>query len=152
MHAWVSLGHYSRAREPSVLRVASLRNIAVWPERPALYVWWQGLMEQGMRLPPLHCCYLGPRDFTDGCAVGPLPLCEQHTRAYLAWPSPLTMKGVAEELLGLVPVLRRAHSDLRWSLARGHPAHLAPDVRLGARNGPFPITSRMSLVCGLGSG
>ena len=51
MHAWVTLGHYPQAREPTVLRVAcqyvlSLRNIGVWPERPALHAGfdlWQGL-------------------------------------------------------------------------------------------------------------
>ena len=150
MHAWVSLGHYLQALEPTVLRVAcqyvlSLRNIAVWPEQPALHAGsdlWQGLMEQGVRLPPLHYCCLGPCDFyrrvycgtsasLRTVAGGPL----EYTRAYLARPSPLTMNGVAGELLGLVPVLRRVHCDLRGWLARDHPAHLhaAPDILVGGR-------------------
>ena len=59
-------------------------------------------------------------------AGGPL----EHTRAYLARPSPLTMNGVAGELLGLVAALRAAHSDLRKGLARDHRSHLPvmPDI------------------------
>ena len=143
MHAWVWLGHFPLAREPAVLQyVLSLHIIAVWPAQPALHAGSdlsQRLMEHGCRLPPLRCCYLGPHDFYrrvyfgTGTAVslrtvagGPL----EHTRAYLARPSPLTMNGVAGELLGLVPALRAAHSDLRIWLARDHPSHLRvmPDI------------------------
>ena len=74
-------------------------------------------MEQGFRLPPLHCCYLGPLISTGGCTAEPLPrwqVAPSSTLApNLARPFPLTMNGVAGELLGLVPALRRAHSDLR---------------------------------------
>ena len=71
MDAWVSLGHFPGAREPTVLRLAcqyvlALHSITVWPSQPTLCVGsalWGGLMEDGLRLPPLRCCYLGSHDF-----------------------------------------------------------------------------------------
>ena len=122
MDAWVSLGHFPGAREPTVLRLAcqyvlSLRNIAVWPSQPALCAGsdqWPGLMEHGLRLPPLHCCYLGPHDFyrrvfcgtsASLCTVARGPLA--YTRAHLARPSPLHVNSVAGELFGLVPACAR---------------------------------------------
>ena len=145
MDAWVSLEHFPGAREPTVLRLAceyvlALRSIAVWPSQPALCAGsdlWRGLMEDELRLPPLHCCYLGPHDFyrrvycgtsASLCTVAGGPLA--HTRAYLARPSPLHLNSVAGELFGLVPALRRAHVDLQIWLARDHPSNLCvvPDI------------------------
>ena len=67
MDAWVSLGHFPYAREPLVSRLAcqyilALHSITVWPSQPTLCVGsssWSGLMDDGLPLPPLHCCYLG---------------------------------------------------------------------------------------------
>ena len=120
--------------------VLALHNVTVWPSQPTLCAssaLWCGLMEEGLRLPPLHGCYLGPHDFyrrvycgtsASLCTVARAPLA--HTRAYLARPSPLHLNSVAGELFGLVPALRRAHVALRLWLARDHPSNLCvvPDI------------------------
>ena len=94
-------------------------------------------MEEGLRLPALHCCYLGPHDFyrrvyfgtsASHCTVARGP--RSHTRTYLAQLSPLHLITVAGELFGLVPALRRTHVALRLWLARDHPSNLyvEPDI------------------------
>ena len=130
MDAQVSLGHFPEVREPTVLRlvcqyVLALHNVTVWPSQPTLCrgsALWSGLMDDGLRLPPLHCCYLGPHDFyrrvyfgtsASHCTVARAP--RSHTQTYLARPSPLhlNLNTVAGELFGLVPALRRTHVALR---------------------------------------
>ena len=99
-------------------------------------------MNADLRLPPLHCCYLGPYDFyrrlyadsswrrpsASLCTVARGPL--SYTRAFLARPSPLQLNTVVGELLGLLPTLRQQHVALRLWLGRDHPSNLCvvPDV------------------------
>ena len=82
-------------------------------------------MDDGLRLPPLHCCYLGPHDFYRRVYCGSSAAIRtvargalDPTRAYFARPSLLISNSVAGELVGLVPALRRAHVALRTWLAR----------------------------------
>ena len=150
LDSWVSLGHFPCARKPAVLRIAcqyilALHIVAVSPPQPPLCAsspLWGGLMNAGLRLPPLHCCYLGPYDFyrrafadsswrlpsASLCTVARGPL--SHTRAFLARPSPLQLNIVVGELLGLLPTLRQQHVALRLWLGRDHPSNLCvvPDV------------------------
>ena len=144
MDAWVSLGHFPAAREPTLLRLAcqyllALRDVTVWPSQPTLCAGaasWSALMDDGLRLPPLHCCYLGPYNFyrrvfcgssASICTVARGALA--HTRAYFARTVQLHLNSVAGELVGLVPALRRAHVALRTWLARDHPSNwcVVPD-------------------------
>ena len=93
-------------------------------------------MDDGLRLPPLHCCYLGPHDFYRRVYCGSSAVVRtvasgalDHTRAYFSRPSLLHLNSVAGELVGLVPVLRRTHVALRTWLARNHPSNwrVVPD-------------------------
>ena len=77
MDAWVSLGHFP------VLRLAcqyllALRDVTVWPSQPTLCAGaasWSALMDDGLRLPPLHC-FLAPMT-SGGSFAGPRPLSAQ---------------------------------------------------------------------------
>ena len=149
------------AREPTVLRVAcqyvlSLRNIAAMLALTCDRASWS--MGFGSR----HCIAvtLASMISTGGCTVEPLPRYAQWQVAPSSTLAPtwrgrprVTMNGAAGELLGLVPALRRAHSDLRVWLARDHPAHLRVTPDILAQNGwglvtpgPFRFTSNMSSV------
>ena len=88
----------------------------------------------GLRLPPLHCSYLGPYDFNRRfswrrpsaslCTVARGPL--SHTRAFLARPSPLQLNTVVGELFGLLwPTLQQQYVALRLWLGRDHPSNLS---------------------------
>ena len=48
---------------PSTAWLCRLHSLRYVQARPCGVVsWWGGLMNAGLRVPPLHCCYLGPYD------------------------------------------------------------------------------------------
>ena len=126
MDAWVSLAHFLCAREPLVLRLCTTSQCG-------LLVWAR---PHGLRLPPLHCCYLRPYDFYRRvyCAFSAVVRTVakealDHTPAYVSRFFLLHLNSVAGELVGLVPALRRTHVALRTWLARNHPSNwcVVPD-------------------------
>ena len=78
-NACTLLGHFPRAREPAMLRVAvqyllCLRGVSPWMDGPILLCGscrWQALMRDCARLPPLNETFGRPREYYRAVYLAP---------------------------------------------------------------------------------
>ena len=119
MDAWMRLGHFPCAREPMLRLALPAHPCPARHHSVVLTADFVCKLLLLVRLPPLHCCYLGPHDFYWRVYCGSSAAVRtvasgayDRTRAYFSRPPLLHLNSVAGELVGLVPVFRRTHVAL----------------------------------------